>query len=91
MKKVTIDLTNIQTPRGMHAYIAYVMNFPAHYGRSLDALHDMLTEIGEPTLLTIRRPAVLPVKIAAYFPRLSLVLHDAQEENECLKVFVEIV
>lgn len=90
MKNVTIDLTNIHTPRGMHAYIAYVMNFPAHYGRNLDALHDMLTEIGEPTLLTFRRPAVLPPEMAAMFPRLSLMLHDAQEDNENLTVFVEI-
>ena len=90
MKKVTIDLTNIHTPRGMHAYIAYVMNFPAYYGRNLDALSDMLGEIAEPTLLTIRRPAALPLELEAFFPRLALVLHDAQEENENLQVFVEI-
>lgn len=90
MKKVTIDLTNIHTPRGAQAYIGFVMNFPAHYGRNLDALHDMLTEIAEPTQIVVRRPAALPPQMAAYFPRLSLVLQEAQEENEHLKVFVEI-
>ena len=90
MKSVTIDLTNIQTPRAMHVYIAYMMNFPAYYGRNLDALHDMLTGIGEPTLLRVRRPASLGGEMAAYFPRLALGLHDAQEENENLQVFVEI-
>ena len=90
MKNVTIDLTNIQTQRGMHAYIAYVMNFPAYYGRNLDALYDMLAQIGEPTLIMIRRPAQLPQEMAALFPKLSLVLHDVQEENDCLQVFVEI-
>ena len=91
MKNVTLDLTNIQTPRGAQVYIGYAMNFPAHYGRNLDALSDMLGEIAEPTLLTLCRPAVLPVQMAAYFPRLALVLHDAQEENENLQVLVEII
>ena len=90
MKKVTIDLRNIETPRAMHVYMAYVMNFPSYYGRNLDALYDMLTEIGEPTQMMIRRPADLPDEMKALFPRLSLVLHDAQTENENLQVFVEI-
>lgn len=90
MRNVTIDLTNIHTPRAMHVYIAYVLNFPAYYGRNLDALHDMLTQIGEPTQLRIRRPAELPPQMAAVFPRLCLVMHDAQEENEYLEAFVEI-
>ena len=90
MKKITVDLTNIETPRAMHVYLAFMMNFPAYYGRNLDALHDMLTDIGEETILTIRRPAKLPEEMEKMFPRLSLVLHDAQEENAHLKVLVEI-
>ena len=91
MKRVVIDLTHINTPRGMHAYMAYIMNFPSYYGRNLDALYDMLTEISEPTQLIIRRPAQLPDEMKALFPRFSLVLHDAQTENENLQAFVEIV
>jgi len=90
MRRITVDLTNIETPRAMHVYLAYVMGFPPYYGRNLDALHDMLTQIGEDTLLTIRRPAQLPPQMNRQFPGFSLVLHDAQEENEHLKVFVEI-
>ena len=90
MRNVTIDLTNIETPRGFHVYMAYVMGFPAYYGRNLDALYDMLTEIAEPTQIAIRRPAHLPEQMQALFPRLSLVLHDAQAENNNLEVFVEI-
>lgn len=91
MRKVTIDLTNIQTPRAAHAYIGFLMGFPAHCGRNLDALHDMLGEIAEPTQLMLRRPAVMPPEMEAYFPRLVLVLHDAQEENENLQVVVETI
>ena len=91
MKKLMVDLTNIHTPGGMHVYLAYKLGFPAHYGRNLDALHDMLTEIGEETLLTIRRPAQLPQQMERFFLRLAIVLHDAQEENPNLKAFVEIV
>ena len=91
MKKLTVDLTNIETPGGMHAYLAYKLDFPAHYGRNLDALNDMLTEIGEETLLTIRRPAKLPQQMECFFPRLAIVLHSAQEENPNFKAFIEIV
>ena len=90
MKKLTVDLTHIQTPGGMHAYLAYMMNFPAYYGRNFDALHDMLTEIGEDTLLTIRRPAQLPQQMEKIFPVLAMVLHDVQTENPHFKAFVEI-
>jgi len=90
MKNVTIDLSHIETPRAAQVYIGYVMGFPAYYGRNLDALYDMLTDIGEETLLTIRRPAQLPPQMEAYFPRLALVLHDAQEENARLKAVVQI-
>ena len=90
MKSVTIDLTNIHTPRAAHVYIGFRLGFPAHYGRNLDALHDMLGEISEPTQLIIRRPAELPPEIAAYFPRLALLLHDVQAENENLEVLAEI-
>ena len=90
MKKITVDLSNIQTPGGMHAYLAFAMDFPAHYGRNLDALHDQLTEISEPMQLCIRRPALLSPEMTAFFPRLSLMLHDVQEENECLEIFFEL-
>ena len=90
MRKVTLDLTNIHTPRAAHVYIGYKMGFPAYYGRNLDALHDMLTDIAEPTQMIIRRPAALVAEMEAYFPRLALVLHDSQEENEHLQVIVDI-
>ncbi|MBR5559792.1 MAG: barstar family protein [Clostridia bacterium] len=90
MKKITVDLTNIETPGGMHAYLAYMMNFPAYYGRNFDALHDMLTEIGEDTLLMIRRPAKLPEAMEKIFPVLGRVLLIAQEENGHFRSFVEI-
>lgn len=90
MKNVTIDLAHIHTPAAAQVYIGYVMGFPEYYGRNLDALHDMLTGIDERTLLTLRRPAQLPEQMAAYFPRLSLVMHDAQQENPHLQVVVQL-
>ena len=90
MKTITLDLTCIDTPGGMHAYIAYAMRFPSHYGRNLDALFDLLTEIGELTLLRICRPAKLSPELEMYFPKMARMLHDAQEENGKLQVVVDI-
>lgn len=85
-KKVTIDLRNIHTPRAAQAYIQYAMDFPAHYGRNLDALHDMLGEIGEEMQLTLITDAQPTREMAAYYGKLLRVLEDAAKENLKLTV-----
>lgn len=49
-----IDCTNLDDPRELHRRIAACLSFPEWYGHNLDALYDLLTEIGTPTHLFLR-------------------------------------
>ena len=48
MKTIRIDVTNIKTVKALHIYLAYMLEFPAYYGRNLDALRDLLGDVCEP-------------------------------------------
>lgn len=80
MKNVLLDMTNIQTVRALHVYLAYKLGFPAYYGKNLDALHDMLCEESEDICIVLMG---LPAseEMAAYLPRLERVLADSAQEN----------
>lgn len=42
----TVDLSGVRSAAKMHEAIAAALPLPAHYGRNLDAFHDVLTEYG---------------------------------------------
>lgn len=53
MKEITIDCTGVANGAALHALIAKTLDFPAHYGRNLDALYDCLTELSQETHITV--------------------------------------
>ncbi len=44
---ITADLTNWSTESDLHDEMASKLDFPAYYGRNLDALHDCLSDVAE--------------------------------------------
>ena len=80
MKRITLDLTHIETVKALHIYLQYKLNLPEYYGRNLDALHDCLTEIDEDMQILVHAEQDAG-ECAAYLPRLMRVLQDAAEEN----------
>ncbi|WP_035817764.1 barstar family protein [Janthinobacterium sp. RA13] len=40
---VTIDMSDINTPRQLHAALAAALGFPSFYGMNWDAFHDAIT------------------------------------------------
>ena len=85
MKTITLEISNIETVRALHIYLAYKLDLPAHYGKNLDALHDCLCEIGEGTRIIVLSQGVRG-EMAAYLPKLMQVLCDAADENPCLTI-----
>ena len=85
MKTITLELANIETVRALHIYLQYMLSFPAYYGRNLDALHDLMTDVSEDTRI-ILRTAGARGETAAYLPRLMQVLHDCAQENPRLTI-----
>lgn len=84
MKTVTLELEHIHTPEALQIYLQYRLDFPAYYGRSLDALHDMLGEMAEQTHIVLRLPAKPAKAMETYLPKLLHVLEDAANENQRL-------
>lgn len=81
MKTIRLDISNIHTVRALHIYLAYMLDLPEHYGKNLDALHDVLCEESEHERIVL---AGVPSseEMAAYLPRLERVLEDSAQENK---------
>lgn len=86
MKKITLDLSEAKDRGQMHALLADAFEFPAWYGKNLDALYDCLTDITENTCAGIYG---IPEgeEEAAYLRRIRRVCEDAEEENPHLCFF----
>ena len=76
--RFVLDVSACETAEDLHRALAEGLRFPAWYSGNLDALHDCLTDLHEPTELLGRR--------ANAFRR---VLDDSAEENPNLTVRFE--
>lgn len=91
MKKVLLDLRNVETTDQVHDLLAQHLDFPDYYGRNLDALHDLLTEITADTCIGVFAPAMPEEsndkrEIDRYLYKIKFVMRDAEEENSHLCV-----
>ena len=66
---------------GAHSHLAERLDFPTYYGRNLDALYDMLTEIGEDTELILEDPAAVADQLGKYGEALLSTMQEAAENN----------
>ncbi len=85
MRQILIDCNQISSVKALHIYLQHVMDLPEYYGRNLDALHDVLTEIAQPTELVLNASEPqLSDEMKGFVPRLVRVLKDAAQENPAL-------
>lgn len=84
MKEILIDCTKMVDEASVHDVFAAALDFPAYYGRTLDALYDMLTSSPE-CKLTLSHAASLN-KLFRYGQNLKLTLEDAVQENSLLTI-----
>ncbi len=82
MRQVSIDCTKMVDEASVHDTFAEALEFPAYYGRTLDALYDMLTESSE-LHLTLTNPSALG-RLFRYGDNLKLTLEDAAKDNDLL-------
>lgn len=71
---------------GVHSYLAEKLDLPTWYGRNLDALYDVLTEIGTDTELVLEDPAAAVKNLGKYAEALLSVMQEAAEENPHLTI-----
>lgn len=72
-----------------HTHLAERLELPTYYGRNLDALYDMLTEIGEETEIVLTDPAAVAEQMGKYGEALLATLQEAAEENPRLIVTLQ--
>ena len=74
----------------LHAYLQKKLEFPDYYGANLSALADCLSEICEPTLITISfKEAELEPGMQAYMLRFVQVCAREALANENLSLIIE--
>ena len=72
-----------------HSHLAERLELPTYYGRNLDALYDVLTEIGEETEIVLTDPAAVVEQMGKYGESLLATMQEAAEENPKLIVTLQ--
>lgn len=83
MKQITLDGNILADAARVHEYLKEMLDFPEHYGKNLDALHDCLGDL-ENVEITI----IAPDEDSAIFQRVLRVLKAADRENDDIKLIV---
>ena len=87
MKYVKLDCSVMVDEATVHDEFARGMEFPETYGRTLDALYDLLSTCGE-TELTLSQAGEL-WKLHRYGENLKLTVKDAEAANPLLTLVME--
>ena len=86
---VILDGTAMHDRQEAHSHLAQRLALPDYYGRNLDALYDLLTQIGTDTELVLRDSDALVKTLGRYGKALMDTLADAAKENPHLKLTVQ--
>lgn len=89
MRTITLDLARMQSVPALHKYLRSALALPVYYGANLDALHDCLTELAEPTQLLVPAAIGANENLGWYGKLFLQVLEDAAAENKNLLVTVQ--
>ncbi|MBQ7785231.1 MAG: barstar family protein [Clostridia bacterium] len=87
MKKIELDIRNIQTVKALHIYLRYMLELPAYYGCNLDALADVLGEESDEMKIVVLGPAPVGSELENYVPKLKKVMEECSAEH--LKITCE--
>ncbi len=89
MQEVLIRGIDFESTDEIHEYIAEELMFPSYYGRNLDALYDMLTDLCTETRIIVDLSDTENEEIRDYLLRMTEVMEDAARENSFLEIETE--
>ena len=84
--RFVLDGGSVGNCETLHRVLAAGLQFPDWYGGNLDALHDCLTEINQPTELVIRGSDALETALGSYAVAFRRVLADSAAQNDALTI-----
>ena len=87
--RFVLDVSACESVEDLHRALAEGLRFPAWYSGNLDALHDCLTDLNEPTELVVRGETALDDLLGQRANAFRRVLNDSAEENPNLTVRFE--
>jgi ribonuclease inhibitor len=70
----------------VHNHLSERLQLPSYYGRNLDALYDVLTEIGDDTEIVLENPAAVAEQLGKYGEALLSTMQEAAESNAHLTI-----
>ena len=85
MNEYRIDCTQLKDRASAHEYLAKVFSFPEWYGKNLDALFDLLRDLGDCTVIIENTDALSTLGV--YGEALISTIKDAAKENFNIKIF----
>ncbi|WP_124948982.1 barstar family protein [Sulfuriferula thiophila] len=78
----TCHLKNLTSIKNFYEQIAFAFEFPAHFGRNMDALWDTLTDVEGPLELIWEQPGVSRDALGEDYWLLLEILADAVAERD---------
>ena len=73
----------------VHNHLVERLDLPTYYGRNLDALYDVLMELGGETEIILRDPGAVAENLGKYGEALLTTLQEAAEENPHLTITLQ--
>lgn len=89
MVEIVLDGRKIESMEEVHDRFAQALNFPAYYGRNLDALFDCLTDVREDVTVRLRCRKALEKRVGRRGRALTILLRRAAEENSHITLLEE--
>ena len=86
---ITLDGRAMTDRPAAHSHLADRLELPTYYGRNLDALYDVLSEIGDDTEITLENPAAVIENLGKYGEALRGTLQEAAESNPHLTIILK--
>ena len=86
---IHLDGTAMTDRVAAHNHLSERLDLPTYYGRNLDALYDVLTEIGQETELVLNDPGAVAQLMGKYGEALLSTLQEAAENNPKLIVILK--
>ena len=89
MRTIQIQVNAMKTLDQAHTYLAQFMDFPPYYGRNLDALYDMLTEIPQDTQVILPKALGDDHYLGLDGTYIIRVFQDAAQNNPKLHLILQ--
>jgi RNAse (barnase) inhibitor barstar len=85
-RKIVLNGSRIMDRESMSMYMKELFDLPEHFGRNLDALHDVLSEVTEDTEIDLTRENTDRICQGKYAFKVLMVLGRAAEENPHIRI-----